>query len=124
MNTLRLVVAAIAVCGLSSAVSAADKEDYKKLIVGKWEVSKADEGTIPAGATIEFTKDGKSKMIAKKADKEETREGTYTIEGDTISLTTKRDSGDRTVKITIKKLTETELTVEGPDNKSVTFKKK
>ncbi len=124
MNTLRSILSAIIILGLANIASAADKDDNKKLIVGKWEVSKADEGTVPPGATIEFTKDGKFKMNAKKDDKEESREGTYTVEGDTVSLLMKRDDGDQTVKIAIKKLSASELTVEGPDGKSVTFKKK
>lgn len=124
MNILRIVVAAIVVTSLGTSINAADKDDNKTLIVGKWEVSKADDGTVPAGATIEFTKDGKMKMNAKKDGKEENREGTYTVEKEALTLIMKRDDGDRTVKITIKALSATELTVEGPDGKSVSFKKK
>lgn len=124
MNILRIVVAALVVTGLGTSVHAADKDDNKTLIVGKWEVSKAEDGTVPTGSTIEFSKDGKLKMVAKKNDKEENREGTYTVEKEVLTLVMKRDDGERTVKITIKALSATELTVEGPDGKSVTFKKK
>jgi uncharacterized protein (TIGR03066 family) len=124
MNTLRMIVTAFVVTAIGAPVTAADKDDNKKLIVGKWEVTKADDGSIPAGATLEFAKDGKFKMMAKKDDKEENREGTYTVEGEALNLTMKRDDGDRTVKVSIKKLSETELAVEGPDGKNVSFKKK
>jgi uncharacterized protein (TIGR03066 family) len=124
MNTLRMVVAAFVATGISSAVTAADKDDNKKLIVGKWEVSKADDGTVPVGASVEFAKDGKFKMMAKKDGQDENREGTYSVDADALTLVMKRDDGDRTVKITIKKLSASELAVEGPDGKNVTFKKK
>ena len=40
---------------------AGEESDLAKKLVGKWEITKADEGTIPPGTMVEFTKDGKFK---------------------------------------------------------------
>ena len=42
------------------AATAQAQDDNAKKIVGIWEVSKAG-GDLPAGSTIEFTKDGSSR---------------------------------------------------------------
>src|SRR5262245_57541283 len=59
MNALKwLGVAAVVV--LSNTIARTqDEPDYAKLLIGKWEVAKADEGTVPEGSIIEFTRDGK-----------------------------------------------------------------
>ena len=124
MNAPKLLAAVAAVC-LLGAGARADEKDYPKLIVGKWTVSKAEEGSVPPGAVIEFTKDGKLVMSAKKDDMEIKREGTYKVDGKKVTITTKReDDKDRTQTITIAKLTDTEMSVEGEDGKKVEFTKK
>ena len=71
MSTLKFLgLAALLVAFSATARSEDDKTDYKKLIVGKWEVSKADEGTVPEGTQVEFTKDGKLKIAAKMGDED------------------------------------------------------
>src|SRR5262245_22533820 len=86
MSTLRwLAVGAIA-CLLIPGARAEDKPDYAKLLVGKWEVSKADEGTVPAGTVIEFTKDGKVILTGKKDGADVTMEGTYKIDGNKFTV--------------------------------------
>lgn len=121
MSTLHSVVAFFIVLGSGTAALAADN---KKLIVAKWEVVDGDENTLAKGSTAEFAADGKIKVVAKKNNQDESIDGTYSIEGDTLTLNVKADGSDRTVKVTIKKLGDTELTLEGPDGKSVNFKKK
>ena len=54
MNALRVLVV---VCLVAAVGRAEEKPDYAKMIVGKWEVTKADEGTLPKGSIVEFTKD-------------------------------------------------------------------
>lgn len=124
MNALRMF-AIVAVIGLlGSAARSDEKPDYAKLIVGKWEVSKADAGTLPTGSTIEFTKDGKVKLSAKKDDADFNIEGTYKIEKDTVSVTAKLGDVERTNAITITKISEKELHVKDKEGKVVEFKKK
>jgi uncharacterized protein (TIGR03066 family) len=122
MNVSKLLAATAAVCLLGPA--RADEKDYPKLIVGQWTVSKADAGSVPPGAVIEFTKDGKIMMSAKKDDTEVKREGTYTVDGSKIKLTLKRDAEERTQTLTVAKLTDTELSVEGEDGKKVELTRK
>lgn len=123
MNAPKLLAAVAAVC-LLGAGARADEKDYPKLIVGKWTVSKADQGTIPEGAVVEFTRDGKVKMSARKDDMEVSREGTYKVDGAKFQITMKREDGDRTQAITIHKLSDTELSVEGEDGKKIELTRK
>jgi len=113
------------VVGLAGAgARGEDKPDYAKLIVGKWEVTKADEGTAPPGAVIEFTRDGKVKVTFKKDDAETMIEGTYKIEGDAFVVTHKRGEEEHTQTITITKITDTEMSTKNKDGKVVELKKK
>jgi uncharacterized protein (TIGR03066 family) len=121
MSISRVFMVLSLAIGFSATATAADNA---KLILGKWEVVKADEGTLPVGSLVEFLKDGKMTVTAKKGGQDETIDGKYTLEGDTLTVHHKRDNEERTVKITIKKLSETELMVEGPEGKNISFKKK
>src|SRR5262249_50426586 len=122
MNALRLFAVCVVV-GLLGAARADEKPDYAKLIVGKWEVTKAEEGTVPAGAVIEFTKDGKVKMTAKMDDKDLKIEGTYKVEKDTFTVTAKIGDKEKTDTITITKISEKEMFTKGTDGKVVELKK-
>ena len=125
MNALRLwagVFAVVMVSGVRAEEKKEDKKDNAKLIVGSWEVVKADKNNPPEGSTIEFAKDGKAKMVTKVDDKDMTMEGTYTVVGDKLTVSRK---GDMDKSITIKKLTATELTVfDAKENKTIEFKRK
>ena len=107
-----------------SATARADEKDYPKLIVGMWEVTKADEGTVPAGTHIEFTKDGKLKISAKKGEDDFKLEGTYKVVKDTFEFTLKLGDDEKSQKITITKLTEKEMATKNEDGKVVELKKK
>jgi uncharacterized protein (TIGR03066 family) len=113
------------VCVLAVGVRAEDKKpDYAKMIVGKWEVTKADEGTLPVGSIIEFTKDGKFTSREKLESKEITFEGSYKVEGDKFNLDLK--VGDQTIKvsITITKMTDDEMHTKNDEGKVVEVKRK
>jgi uncharacterized protein (TIGR03066 family) len=121
---LRIVLAAFVVAGLSSSAMAADdKVDVKKLIVGKWEAVKVDENTLPKGTVVEFTADGKLKVTAKKDGKDESVDGTYTIDGSSFTYKLKLGDMELSQKITIKKISETEMETANPENKNVSMKK-
>jgi uncharacterized protein (TIGR03066 family) len=121
MNALKLVAVAAVVCLVGAAARA---EDNAKLIVGKWTVEKADEGTVGKGATVEFTSDGKVKAVHKKGDEDVTVEGTYKVDGDKLTMTLKIGDMEQKIDITIKKLTKTELHTENSEGKKVELMKK
>jgi uncharacterized protein (TIGR03066 family) len=104
---------------MTSTTVAADKDDNAKALVGKWEAVKVAEGTLPKGAVVEFKKDGKF-----TTDAGDTKlEGTYTVDADSFTLVFKIGDAERKLKITIKKIGDTELDTANPDGKGVTFKR-
>ncbi len=121
MNALRVLAV---VCLVGAAARAEDKPDYAKKIVGKWEVTKADENTLPAGAIIEFTKDGKIHIFEKAGDKEMMFGGTYKLDGDKFMVTIKIGDDEHSNTITITKMTDTEMHTKDKDGKVVEVKKK
>lgn len=124
MKMLRLVLTAFVVASLSSSAMAADeKADIKKLIVGKWEAVQVDENTLPKGTIIEFTKDGKLKVTAKKEGKDESVDGTYTVDGQTFTYKLKIGDQELSAKINVKKISATELDTANPEGLKVSFKK-
>jgi uncharacterized protein (TIGR03066 family) len=124
MNALKWLGVAAVVVLLNASARAQDKVDYEKLLVGKWEVTKADEGTVPPGALIEFTKDGKIKASFKKGEEDVTVEGTYKVEKNTFILTMKMGDEEKKQTITIIKISEKEMTTKNEDGKVVELKKK
>ena len=112
MNALRLLAAGMMVCVLTASAQADDKKDkpdHAKLLIGKWEMTKAADD-LPVGSVIEFTKDGKMKIVAKKDGKEETINAIYKVEGAKIEYTLKLGDKDEKKKpLTIKKISEQEL---------------
>jgi uncharacterized protein (TIGR03066 family) len=127
MNALRLMAAGLLVVGVVVGVRAEDKKadiDKAKL-VGVWEVVKSDEGAPPAGTVIEFTKDGKLKVTHKnKEGKEEISEGTYNLDGGKLSVAVKHGDKEDKHSVTIKKLTDTEMSAENEKGLKAEFKKK
>lgn len=123
MNALKLLAAA-AVVGLLAPAVRADEKDYPKLIVGKWELTKVEEGGLPKGTIIEFTKDGKLSLTVKKDDTDTKIEGTYTVEGDKFSISIKVGEEERKQTVTIVKLTDTELHTKNEMGKMAELTKK
>ena len=124
MSMLRWLAVGVIVSVLGADARADDKSDYAKMLVGKWEVSKADEGTVPVGAMIEFTKDGKMTAHFKKDGEESSVEATYKVEGDAFVMTMKRGDEERTQKITITKMSDKEMSTKDEGGKVVELKKK
>ena len=124
MSALRLLAVGCVVGLAGAGARAEDKPDYAKLIVGKWEISKADEGTVPLGAVIEFTKDGKVKLTGKKGDTEMAFEGTYTVEGNKFTIAMKVGDQEHKQTITITKMSDTEMATKNDEGKVVELKRK
>jgi uncharacterized protein (TIGR03066 family) len=105
------------------AGSAQGQDDNAKKIVGMWEITKAG-GDLPAGSTLEFTKDGKLNAVIKAEGMEVKLDGTYKVEKD--KLTVKIKVADQNIEetATIKKLTDDALEIEDKDKKVDVFKKK
>src|SRR5262245_59609599 len=120
MRTLGLVCT---MCALL-CLSACSKSGNADKIVGTWELAKAGE-EMPSGSTFEFTKDGKMKINIKVGEQPVSVQGTYKVEGDTLSTSGKGTDGkEKTEKSKIKKLTDTTLILEDDKGKEVEFKKK
>jgi uncharacterized protein (TIGR03066 family) len=117
----------VKVCGLAAVVCVfaglgrgqEDKVDYAKAIVGNWKVSKADEGTVPVGTLIQFTKDGKMKAKGKKDDMPLDIEGTYTVKDNTFTMTLKFGDKESKQTITITKMTKTAMSTKDEGGKVV-----
>jgi len=124
MNAPRSLAFGVLVVLLGTAARAQDKVDYAKLIVGNWEVSKADENTVPVGSVVEFTKDGKMTVTAKEGGTEMKLEGTYKVDKDTFTFTLKAGDQDFSQTITITKLSEKEMATKDKDGKTVELTKK
>lgn len=111
-------LAAVLVLGGTTPTRA---QDEATKIVGVWEVTKSAD--LPPGSTIEFAKDGKF-TVKVKGEKDEVGTGSYKVEK--TKLTVKVKFGDATIEqsAAIKKLTATELQLEGEDKKTDEFKRK
>src|SRR5688500_18754573 len=74
---------------LSSGLAADDKKGEKidaKKLIGTWEPKDRKEGR---SAVVEFAKGGKATATVSPNGKEMTFDGTYKIDGDTLTLTLK-----------------------------------
>jgi uncharacterized protein (TIGR03066 family) len=121
MKTLHAVALALCLLGFAGTTRA-DEETSKKLI-GTWVLDKST-GDLPAGSTVEFTKDGKLNVVVKDASGDLKLNGTYKVEKDKITVKLKVNDQDIEETVTIKKLTDDVLEVEDNENKVGTFKKK
>jgi uncharacterized protein (TIGR03066 family) len=107
--------------GLAGISAQEKKEDKataikKENLVGVWEAKE--------GVTIEFTKDGKIKIMAKAGDQTFTSEGTYAWDGDKLQTTMKMGDKQRKQTLTIKTLTDKLLITVDEQNRTDEFKKK
>jgi uncharacterized protein (TIGR03066 family) len=121
MNAVRMLAVGAVVCLVATLAGADEKKgDYAKLIVGKWEVTKADAGTVGPGAVVEFTKDGKMKVTGGDM----TIEGEYKLTGETMKISFKAGDQDKSHDLTLKKLDDKTLIVADPEGKSVELARK
>jgi uncharacterized protein (TIGR03066 family) len=85
----------------------AEEKKEKASLVGTWEAVKGSE-TLPVGATLEFTNDGKITVTVKQGDKTQVLKGTYKLDGESLKVVLK--AGDKEHAETMKtKLTAKEL---------------
>src|SRR5262249_44882197 len=125
MNALRAFAAAVVVAGLVGSLWGEEqKADNKTLIVGVWELTKADKGGPPIGTVMEFTKDAKLKMTGKADGKELVADGTYVVEGNKFTGILKTPDREGKGTATIKKLTDKELVTEDEVGRILEFKPK
>jgi uncharacterized protein (TIGR03066 family) len=120
MKLLRIAIVAVVTTFVCNGASAADN---KKLIVGKWEVTKADEGTVSVKTIIEFTADGKLKIKGEEGGQKLEFEGTYTVDADSFTFKISFNGQEESKKIIIKKLDEKDFETTDPDKKSVILKR-
>jgi uncharacterized protein (TIGR03066 family) len=124
MRVTKMLAIGVVLCLFGSLARAEEKVDYPKLIVGTWEVTKADPGTVPAGSAIEFTKDGKLKVKHKKGGEDLTIDGTYTLEKNVFTMKVKLGDEERTHAITITKISDKAMSTKDKDDKVVELEKK
>jgi uncharacterized protein (TIGR03066 family) len=93
------------------------------MLVGKWEITKAAEGTPPAGTIVEFGKDGKLTVTIKMEDKSVTMEGTYKCDAKKFTCTFKDGDKEKSMVHDVSKITDKELTFTF-EGKDVSAKKK
>ena|ERR1043165_4202071 len=119
MSLCRFVLAVVLVLGLT-VIGAAGTDTAKKL-VGKWEVTKSEDA--PPGATVEFTKDGKMRLLFKVKDKDLKIEGTYKVKDNNVIATLTFNGKEKTDTGKITKLTETVLVIEDEKGKVDEYKR-
>ena len=125
MSVSKLFAAGVLLCAFGTfALAEDDKADDAKLVVGKWEVTKAAPGTVPEGTLIEFAKDGKLKVVAKKGDNDFSIDGTYTLEKNTLTLKMKIGDDEKTKAITITKISDKAMSTKDSDDKVVEMERK
>jgi uncharacterized protein (TIGR03066 family) len=95
-------------------------------ILGKWEATK---GEIPAGAVLEFSKDGKVKVTLDLKGTEvliawSGLQGTYQVVGDKLTTVRKVGGKEVTEAVTIRTLNETTLVLQDSRGKAEEFKRK
>lgn len=123
MKFVRMVIAVCVVAGLATVARADEKASVKKLIVGKWEAAKADEGTLPVGSIVEFTADGKLTVIAKKGDEKMTIKGTYAVDGNAFTYKLTIEGMEHSEKITVSKIGDKDMETVNKEDKKITFRK-
>jgi uncharacterized protein (TIGR03066 family) len=127
MNTLRLLLAGVMAVTLTAGTQAEKKEEKKdtaKLLGGTWEVVKAAPGTLPVGSIMEFGKEGKLKLSVKAEGKEHQLDATYKVDGNKIALTVSLGDEEKKQILTIKKISQSDLSFEDEDGKSAELKRK
>lgn len=123
MKALGLALVGFLVFGLTAVAQADDKKEptNKEKIVGIWEPAK-DE--LPKGSTVEFTKDGKLKVILDFEEKKITLYGIYELEGDKLKTVIQDEGKEQKETLKIKTLTDKELVLLNEEGKVEEFKRK
>lgn len=115
---MRAILGCAAVLALAWVTTAQEKKDEKfdaKKLIGKWETT--DKKAV---VLIEFAADGKLSVSSGEVK----AEGNYKLEGDKLDVTLKFLGEEHKEKLTVKKLTDTELETVDSKGKSETLKRK
>ncbi|MBA4067383.1 MAG: hypothetical protein C0501_27470 [Isosphaera sp.] len=127
MRTLLGVGLALA-CGLAAAQDKKDDKKDEKIdpakLVGRWESTGGGAGKGVGKTAVEYKSDGKMTLRrtgGKGGDFEV--EGTYKLDGNTLTQTTTFNDMERTTKSTILKLTATELETESEKGTKTAYKR-
>jgi uncharacterized protein (TIGR03066 family) len=128
MNALRLLVVGALLVALAPSAQAQEevKKVNAKLLVGTWQVSKADKGApLVVGDTTEFGKDGTNKTIRKRDGKDVVSKGTYKFKDGKLIVTFKSGQNVSENVLTIRDLTDKKLVVAHVEGgKVIEFKRK
>lgn len=104
-----------------AAAPKADNTNREK-IVGTWEIAKSNTGLV--GTHMEFTRDGKLIMTAKAGDQTIKVEGTYTVDGDKLSIVQAMPGQTVRESTKIRELTDKTLVTVDETGQTEEFKKK
>jgi uncharacterized protein (TIGR03066 family) len=110
----------------SAALRADDKADDKKSnadkIVGTWKLVKTPRGAVPPGLSVlaTFDKDGKVTVKSSFMDKNDSKSGTYKVDGKKLTI---KLEGEKEETETIKTLDDKELVTVDAKGKESGFKK-
>src|SRR5262245_19289122 len=103
-----IVAAGVAFLALGLAAGAGPIAANK--LIGAWELTKVEGQEEAPHWRIEFLKDGKLRMAAKKGGEELKVEGTYTLKKDLLTFTVESDGKTAdTQTVTVQKLTDEAL---------------
>jgi len=122
MKTFGNMAAVLALIVLAGSFARADEKIDKTKLVAVWKLVKSDEDA-PKGATAEFTKDGKLNISFERDGKQEKLEGSYTLEGDKLTVILKKGGNEDKDMLTIKTLSDDKLVIENKDGKKHEFEK-
>jgi uncharacterized protein (TIGR03066 family) len=121
MSTLRLMAAAVLAVGLAAGLRAEQKVEVSKdKLAGTWEVTRADQGGPQVGAVLTFAKDGKLKLNVRGM----MADGSYTVDGNKVSVVLKLGGAEDKTTLTVSKLTDAEMACVDEKGKKVQFKRK
>jgi uncharacterized protein (TIGR03066 family) len=117
---MRALLGCAAILALCLGVFAEEKKDVidAKKLIGKWSLKGLDKGE---SVVFEFAKDGKAILIAEQGGKEEQEEGSYTLDGNKLTLAMRIEGKDEKLTLTISKLTDAELVGTNEQGKETTF---
>jgi uncharacterized protein (TIGR03066 family) len=119
MRTPGFALAACLVVCLSAAPAADTKNGER--IVGTWEAVK---GAVQPGSTLEFTRDGRLKVTVTVGQRTIKADGTYRVEGDKLTITTRQGGKDTTQHVRIKALADKKLVTQNERGEVDEFKRK
>lgn len=135
MNLLRLSAVMVGCFALVAVAAAADEKAVDKdKLIGAWKLAKSGGKAATENVVIEYTKDGKLKIVMtappglakggkKAAAQTFTVEGTYKVEKDKITVALKQGGREQKGTATVKTLTDKKLVMVDEKGKEDEFEK-